>query len=218
MDIVINKFKDCIQCGACCSNAPCDLIPEDLPALLDYFNMGLEDFFSKYLIALPVVSPFKPDVIFMMVPVKVDSEGKRLHKYLADIEYLNYKGKCIFSSDNKCNINEIKPFGGKIMKCPNMTGSGSIQFSKSIYFTYWYNNQHLFKQIFSTRSDLFDALREIYVDAQNEFDKANSIMPIDPKNFIEYDKLKNIADNLITKDVFACFNNSIPIQGWKKLF
>ena len=73
-ELKINEFKECQKCGECCKT-PCDIIPSDLPKILNDFNMSFKTFFKKYLIALLIASPKYADEVLMMVPVKVDSNG-----------------------------------------------------------------------------------------------------------------------------------------------
>ncbi len=208
-DLKINNFNECQQCGDCCKN-PCDLIPSDLPPLFEHFDMSLPQFFRKYLIALIIASPEYADEVLMMVPVRVDSTGNRTEKFLADSEYLNTQGKCIFLRENKCNINELKPFGGRFLQCPKITGSVSIQLYKKQYFAYWVNNQHLFELIFPGFAEIFDELSKI-------FQKRNTIMATQRPS-AEYDQLGQERAKIITQKLFPLFNGSGPNEGTSILY
>ncbi len=203
--IKINNFNKCQQCGVCCK-VPCDLISSDLPPLLERFNMSLTKFFKKYLIALIIASPKYSDEVLMMVPVRVDSNGNRSPKFLADNEYLETQGKCIFLKNNKCSIYELRPFGGRFLQCPKMTGNVSMQLSKSQYFAYWVINQHLFEPIFPGFEEIFNELNEI-------FQRKNKIFATQGKT-LEYDQLHQAQVNIISQKLFPLFNNSTPIKGF----
>ncbi len=200
-DLKINSFNECQQCGDCCKT-PCDLIPSDLIPLLQQFDMSLPEFFKKYLIALIIASPKYADEVLMMVPVRVDSTGNRIKKFLSDNEYLNTQGKCIFLRENKCSINESKPFGGRFLQCPKITGSVEIQLHKNQYFAYWAYNQHLFELIFPGFSEIFHELKVI-------FQRKNEIMAKQGET-IEYKQLHQEQVNIIAQKLFPLFNNSEP--------
>ncbi|MEA3272960.1 MAG: YkgJ family cysteine cluster protein [Patescibacteria group bacterium] len=200
----IRKFDECQQCGECCKT-PCDLIPENLSGLLKKFNMDLSSFFRSYLIALPVASPQFAEEILMMVPVRVSSSGDRSPKFLADNEYLNSAGQCIFLKNEKCAIHDIKPFGGKFMVCGKMTGSVDIQLDKKHYFAFWKNNQHLFEEIFPGFNDIYSKLENIY-------QRKNLLLKTVGKNN-EYNKLHQEQNKKISKELFPLFNGQGPING-----
>ncbi len=207
-DIKINNFNPCQQCGECCKT-PCDLIPSDLPLLLDKFDMPLPDFFKKYLIALIVASPKYADEVLIMVPVRIDASGNRPKKFIADAEYLQTQGQCIFLNKNQCGIHEQKPFGGRFLQCAKITGSVSIQLSKNQYFAYWVNNQHLFELIFPGVKDISNELNAI-------FQRKNDIFANQGKT-PEYDQLHQKQINIITEKLFPLFNNSKPVNGFSVL-
>lgn len=207
-DLKINNFNECQQCGECCKT-PCDFIPSDLPPLLKKFNMSLPDFFKKYLIALIIASPKYSNEVLIMVPVRVNSNGNRSPKFLADNEYLESQGKCIFLENNKCSIHELKPFGGRFLQCPKITGSVSIQLLKSQYFAYWVKNQHLFELIFPRFGEIFNELNKIF-QRKNEIFAKQGKTP-------EYDQLHQIQVNIISQKLFPLLNNSEPTKGFKVL-
>lgn len=208
-DIKINSFNPCQQCGECCKT-PCDLIPSDLPPLLEKFKMDLPDFFKKYLIALIVASPKYADEILMMVPTRVGTTGGRPEKFLADTEYLQSKGQCIFLENNRCGIHELKPFGGRFLQCAKITGSVSIQLSKNQYFAYWVNNQHLFELIFPGFEVISSELNTI-------FKRKNDIFTNQGKT-LEYDRLHQEQVTIIAEKLFPLFNNKNPIKGFSVLY
>ena len=131
----IEEYK-CKMCGECCRHVPCEIIPKDLPKLLERFNMSFKEFFIKYLIAIPCNTGDKADTILRLSPAR-KINGHRFNKYLEDEEYMDYidkGGECIFLQNNKCTIHDIKPFGGRIMKCSKMTGGLTLQLTNSQYF------------------------------------------------------------------------------------
>lgn len=207
-ELSINKIGECRQCGDCCKT-PCDIIPTDLPPLLDKFQMSLSDFYKKYLIALIIASPKYSDEILMMVPVRVNSQGVRYPKYLADNEYLNALGQCIFLKDNKCFINDLKPYGGRFLICEKMAGSVPIQLGKSQYFAYWANNQHLFEIVFPGYDSIFSELKPIYTRMNQ--------LHIEGRRQ-EYNRSLQARAEIITTKLFPLFNNNPPIGEWKVLF
>lgn len=207
-ELSINKIGECQQCGNCCKT-PCDIIPTDLQPLLKKFQMNMSDFYKKYLIALIIASPKYSDEILMMVPVRVNSQGVRCLKYLADNEYLNTPGQCIFLKDNKCSINDLKPYGGRFLICEKMTGGVSIQLGKNQYFAYWANNQHLFEIVFPGYKSIFNELKAIYIRMNQ--------LHIEGRRQ-EYDSGLQARAEIITTKLFPLFNNSSPIKGWKVLF
>ena len=201
----INKFNKCKRCGECCK-IPCDIIPDDLPPLLDRFKMDLQDFFKKYLIALLVTAlPEKLDLILVMVPVSIDSVGNRDARYLADKEYLDSvdskQRHCIFLKDNNCSIYNIKPYGGCFLNCLRMTGSKSIQLSKSQYFPYWARNQQLFDIVFPGFNNIFNELSGIAKKIR-QFRKEN--------NNEEITKLAHYRKEVMVTKLFLLFNKKQP--------
>ena len=207
-DLLINRFMECLQCGECC-DAPCDIIPQDLPRLLERFQLSLSDFYKRYLIALVVKSPRYSGEILMMVPVKVNSQGVRCKKFLADGEYLNTRGKCIFLKDNKCSIHDLKPYGGRFLQCAKITGSAPIALGKSQSFGYWANNQDLFEIVFPGFNNISKDIKEIFqqiekYSALNHPEKVNQ----------EFSKLQEIMNLRL----FPLFNASPPAGNWKVLW
>ncbi len=231
----INGFNDCLKCGECCANTPCDLIPADLSLLLDKFNMSLQDFFQEYLIGLIIGSSKMPDVILMMMPVKVDKNGHRIKKYLADLEYCrDTPGQCIFLDKNKvCSIHDCKPHGGDFLLCQKMTnGPENIQLKKEQYFIYWYHNQYLFDDIFPGFQDIFDQLNQIYkkkyiigIEANKLSQKfkqsSSSYTTQDEQRYqqLEYEfrQHEKTETALITNQVFPLFNGREPVDGYYPL-
>ncbi len=209
MSLVINNFNNCQQCGDCCKT-PCDLIPSDLPDLLKHFGTSLTEFFKRNLIALIIASPNYSDEVLMMVPVRIGLSGNRTKKFLADSAYLNTQGKCIFLVDNKCSINNLKPFGGRFLQCPKITGSVAIQLRKSQYFAYWVNNQHLFELVCPGFSTIFNELKTI-------FKRKNEILEKQKVKTDEYNQLHQAQVDIITKKLFPLFNNSEPENGFSVL-
>ncbi len=208
-ELKINSFNECQQCGVCCKN-PCDIIPSDLPSLLKQFKMSLPDFFEKYLIALLIASPQYADEVLMMVPVKVDSNGNRTEKFLADQKYLNNKGMCIFLKENECSINVIKPFGGRFLQCKKITGSVQIQLQKKQYFAYWHNNQHLFELIHPGFLKLFNELKNI-------FQRKNEILSKKNKANNRYNRLSRQQSKIMEQKMYPLFNNRKPEDGYSVL-
>ncbi len=206
---LLNGFNACQQCGDCCKT-PCDLIPSDLPILLKHFDTSLPEFFKKNLIALIIASPQYSDEVLMMVPVRVGPTGERTKKLLSDSEYLNTPGKCIFLVENKCSINNFKPYGGRFLECSKITGSVSIQLRKSQYFAYWVNNQHLFELIFPGYSKIFHELTRI-------FKTKNEIREQQKAKTSEYNQLHQEQVNIISKNIYPLFNNSGPENGFPVL-
>ena len=210
-EIKVNKFSECQQCGECCKT-PCDIIPENLPPLLEKYDMDLTSFFKKYLIALIIASPKYSDEILMMVPVRVDNRGIRNKKFLADNEYLDTQGACIFLENGKCTIHNLKPFGGKLLLCPKMTGSETVQLPKSQYFAYWASNQQLFEIIFPGYNTVFEELKSIF-DRMNYLNKLDK--NVDRDN--EYNELAGKRIDIISNKLFPLFNNSFPIRSFTAL-
>lgn len=208
-NLPIIQFKECQQCGECCGT-PCDIIPSDLPPLLERFQMNLADFYKRYLIALIIKSPKYTGEILMMVPVRVNSQGVRYPKYLADKEYLdNCRGNCIFLRDNKCSIHDIKPYGGKFLKCARMTESAPIDLGKSQCFGYWYNNQHLFEIV-------FPGYTEIYRDIKENFRQMAQYINTGRQQ--DADRLWQPLRDIISNRLFPLFNGSPPVNGWATLW
>jgi hypothetical protein len=182
------------------------MIPGDLPPLLDKFGMNLADFYKKYLTAIIIRSPRYVHRILMMAPVKVNSDGVRYPQYLADKEYLHSEGHCIFLKDNRCAINDMKPYGGRFMECGKVTGHYPLFLGKSQSFPYWYDNQHLFDLIFPGFNSISAELKKIY----------DEIQPL----YIE-GKVRQIvfqieaANELIKTKLFPLFNNSLPVGGFE---
>lgn len=208
----IEEYK-CKMCGECCRHVPCEIIPKDLPKLLERFNMSFKEFFIKYLIAIPCNTGDKADTILRLSPAR-KINGHRFNKYLEDEEYMDYidkGGECIFLQNNKCTIHDIKPFGGRIMKCSKMTGGLTLQLTNSQYFIYWYNNQKIFYELSNDIKNDLKEIESLYKLADEKYEeglknndsikiykeyvkKADDII----KNKLKYDlnKLGNINNNL----------------------
>lgn len=198
-------MNKCQQCGDCCRKNPCDIIPYDLLPLLDRFKMNLRRFYEEYLIALMIKPPHSLDVpIFMMVPVKVDSQGKRYPKYLADIEYIDsQKGPCIFLKDNKCSIHDLKPYGGRLLECKKMTGGVSNKLSKNQCLNFWVNSQHLFEKIFPGFTNTYKELKVFFIKIQ----QVHSV------GRLQEPKILSESEKGILEKLYLLFNGIPPVQG-----
>lgn len=204
----INEYE-CKMCGKCCRYMPCELIPTDIPVLLQRFQMSFKEFFMKYLIAIPCTCGDKADVILRLSPVRVKA-CKRYNIYIENQDYVDdveKEGECVFLQDNKCLINDIKPFGGKFMKCSKMTGGLTLQLTNSQYFIYWYNNQQIFYE-------LSDEIEMYLKKAENLYSKADHYYELFEKSkrssseLIEsYEKYSFEAERIMKEDVVAAFNN-----------
>lgn len=201
----IHSFEACKRCSECCKT-PCDIIPSDLPPLLEKFGLDLKSFYKKYLISLIVASPKFSDEVLMMVPVRMDSAGNRTSKFLADQEYLNTPGHCVFLKNNECSIHVVKPFGGRFMVCHKMTGSETIQLDKKHYFAFWRNNQHLFEEIFPGYRDIYKKLNEIYAQKNSTYAKVG--------RDAEYNKLHDKQVKIIVEELFLLINGCQPVGGF----
>ncbi len=204
--MIINKYE-CKECGMCCKKAPCDIIPEDLPIILEKYDLDFKEFFRKYLIVLPTVSNRKADTILRLVPVK-KKLGRRLGYYFADKEYMDEiksEGECIFLENNKCTVHDTKPLGGRIMICPNMADGLSLQLTPEQYFVFWFNNQHIFKELSNEIDSLLIKSRELYSKADTYFNEA-FFKGGDGNTDKMYLKYKEMADSLIYVDLKRILN------------
>ena len=201
----INDYE-CKMCGECCKNVPCELVPEDLPILLSRFEMSFKEFFKKYLIAVPCNTGDKADTILRLSPVRA-KDGERFKTYLEDTDYMeaiDKGGECIFLKDNKCIIHDIKPLGGRIMKCAKMTGGLTLQFTTAQYFIYWYNNQQIFYE-------LSKEVEEVLKEAENLYAKADKcyedyVKLNDDKKIDEYKAYVSKADKLMNNRLKVVLN------------
>jgi len=206
LSIIINQFKECTQCGECCEG-PCELIPSNIPDLLNHFNMNLSEFFKKYLIVASIGPDECADETLMMFPVKCDENGKRINKYFTDEEYLETPGKCIFLNNNKCSIHSVKPFGGAFGKCYKMTESFAIRLPVSGYFAYWYNNQHIFEELFPGYKLIADKLKPIYKKMNDVHRKYYTTGNIKYK--MEYEQLARLRDSIKYNEIKPHINSSL---------
>lgn len=180
----------CKMCGECCRHVPCEIVPEDLPKLLKRFNMSFKEFFIKYLIAIPCNTGDKSDTILRLSPVR-KINGHRVNKYLEDEEYMqdiDKDGECIFLRNNKCTIHDIKPLGGRVMKCSKMTGGLTLQLTNSQYYIYWYNNQKIFYE-------LSEEVKEDLEEAENLYELADEKY----KNGLNNNESVNIYEDYVKK-------------------
>ncbi|MDD6795756.1 MAG: YkgJ family cysteine cluster protein [Clostridiaceae bacterium] len=196
----INNYN-CKMCGECCRKVPCELVPNDIPKLLKKFNMSFKEFFKKYLIAVPSMCGEKPDVILRLSPVR-KINGRRIECFLANDEYMqsiDKGGECIFLSDNKCLIHEVKPLGGRIMLCPKMTNGLNFQLTDSQYYVYWYNNQQIFWELSKKTKEILIVARSIYSQAYTAF---KDYCFSNDNSFLEqYKQLVSKAEKMIKKDL-----------------
>jgi Fe-S-cluster containining protein len=203
-ELRIAGFKACQQCGNCCKT-PCDLVPADLPPLLSSSGMRLDEFFRKHLIALIVAAPEYANEALMMVPVGVDAGGQRPKKLLADKEYVESKGPCIFLRNGKCSIHAQKPHGGRFLTCAKMTGTVSIQLGKSQYYAYWAKNQHLFDIIVPGYLGTFEKIDAICSEMNR--------IPGRERKGKAYTDLSKEREQLWVEAVYPLFNDAPPALG-----
>jgi len=204
-DLKINDLGACEQCAECC-NIPCELIPSDLPPLLKQSGVSLPEFFRERLIAMIIGSRSCADVVLMMAPVKLDAAGHRIQKLLADNEYYHTPGRCIFLRENKCGINEFKPYGGRFLQCYKMTGSVTIRSYWDQYFAHWFYNQHLFEMILPGCAAVFGELRSVF----QRMSQAAAWYGY----AAEYYQLQQARDALIARRLFPLFNGRGPRGGF----
>lgn len=196
----INKYE-CKMCGKCCKNVPCELVPDDLPKLLKRFDMSFKEFFKNYLIAIPCSTGDKADIILRLSPVR-QKNGKRYNVYLEDENYMNEidrGGECIFLKDNKCVIHDIKPLGGRIMKCSNMTGGLTLQLTSSQYFVYWYNNQQIYYELSSEVEKILRWAEYFYYKADKCYE--DYVTSNNDKKIEEYEHYVYKADKLMKAEL-----------------
>jgi Fe-S-cluster containining protein len=208
-DLKINEFSACQQCAECCS-IPCELIPSDLPPLLKQFGASLPGFFREYLIAMFVGSRSCADVVLMMTPVKLDAAGHRMKKLLADNEYSQAAGKCVFLSGNTCRIHELKPLGGRSLQCHKMTGSVKASSNWNQFFAHWFYNQHLFDMILPGVAEVFGELRLVF--------QRMSQAAVWYGYAAEYYRLQQERDAIIAHKLFPLFNGSGPGGGFAVMY
>jgi len=104
------KFE-CKKCGVCCKNAPCLLYPIDLLNLSLHFQISFEELFIKCLVITKYTC--EPNMFVVYPKRKGDTQ------ILMEENWNISENTCIFFDDasNLCIINQIKPYGGKMLHC-----------------------------------------------------------------------------------------------------
>ena len=158
-----NYFNDCERCGQCCK-LPGIFLPEQVEALREQLDLGMETLFRRYLIAELFTPGCDLPPVFMLSPVKVDEAGKRLPKLFADGEYHRIRHRhCIFWHGAKaaCRIYGNKPFGCSVLLCAKMTDSDPLLLRKSYYYQKWLDYQEILFRIFPHMEACMEELRPI---------------------------------------------------------
>lgn len=197
------------MCGTCCRNMPCELIPDDLPILLDKFKMSFKEFFVKYLIAVPCTCGEKSDIIFRLSPVRAVN-GKRYKTFIENQDYVDdvsKEGECIFLKDNKCLVHDVKPFGGRLMKCSKMTGGLTLQLTNSQYFIYWYNNQHIFYELSDEIEYEMKRIQKLYSMADSYYELYEKNEGNDSDLIKKYENCIREAEKIAEYDLKNAFDN-----------
>jgi hypothetical protein len=103
----------CCGRGQCCENAPGWFAPGEMEAAAAWMGMTPDAFFEKYIVLQSVKLPDEPGrpTVEVLVPTKVDSEGKPLLgagcRPPRAYQYMN--GPCVFYKERRCSIHPVRP-------------------------------------------------------------------------------------------------------------
>jgi len=144
------------------------MLPQDLPALLRTYDMSLARFFGKFLVARVIGPPNWPCLLLEMAPAQVHPSGRRQSPFLPGTAEDRDDGHCIFYEEAAgCLVHAAKPTGGRVFRCPDMTGAAPIFINKAMRAPYWNANQHLFEVLFPGYGSLHAQMRPLYLRARS---------------------------------------------------
>lgn len=109
----------CEKCGKCCNRYPCDLTFDELPGIAKRLDLGIVEFFEKYLLWDYYIgdgeNDSEDDVYFIVFRRKDPREEKGK---MTTWEWAFQESPCIFlTKDNLCSIHEFKPETGRRQGC-----------------------------------------------------------------------------------------------------
>lgn len=175
----LNKyFQPCVNCGECCK-IPGVFIPEQIDILAKRFNLSRRQLFDRYLIAELCAPNDSHTPIFVLSPVKADTNGVRLSQKIFDDVYVNIRdSNCIFRDTklNKCSIHEHKPFACALLLCPKMTRDKSISLEKSFYYNKWKDAQEIIFSMFPGLNSIYEKLNESVTGIGKSLEMRNKII------------------------------------------
>ncbi len=110
----------CKRCGKCCTQYPCNLLPQDIPRIAQYLGITDQEVIDQYLIIDYYATQFPEDMYFLVPKRENDHPNVRF----ASFGWAFQRISCVFflpprKVSTACRIHEVKPFGGQHMECWN---------------------------------------------------------------------------------------------------
>jgi len=110
-------LKPCLQCGKCCITHPCALAPDDLTNVARFLYLSEKGLFNRFLVLDYVLD--SSEKRYYLCPARKDDRPGRI----AAKEWTFLPSPCVFLNDIRCEIEEVKPRGGREFFCHLMTTS-----------------------------------------------------------------------------------------------
>jgi Fe-S-cluster containining protein len=111
------KTEPCHQCGKCCIAHPCALAPDDVANIarfLSFIRRGIIQSIPSF----GLHCRFWREALLPMPRKERRQTRKNCHK-----DWPLLSSPCVFLSNNRCTIEEVKPRGGRELSCRLMTAS-----------------------------------------------------------------------------------------------
>lgn len=171
-------FDPCTNCGECCK-IPGVFLPQQIEALAAHFGLDRKELFNRYLVAELYAPDEHSTPVFMIYPVKVRLDGKRLPQRVFDPAYYQVRYlHCIFRDNlaKACTIDALKPFECAAMLCQKMTGDKPFYVEKAYFYRKWKGAQDLVFDIFPDLRAVWERLEGAMQDLRRSTQERNRIM------------------------------------------
>lgn len=141
-----SKLESCLQCGKCCTTHPCALAPDDLAGIARFLSLSEESVFDRFLV-LDYVADSGERHYYLCPARRGDKPGR-----IVTTDWPFLPSPCIFLSNNRCAIEEVKPRGGREFSCRLMTGSNHdlIRYGKKTAARDWNESSLLIRLLSMT--------------------------------------------------------------------
>jgi len=104
--------KHCVQCGFCCMQRPCVLLPKEIKPIADFLRLSIKELINTYL----VVDKYNDSSHFLMVAKETQMD---LVGQFVSWERTYDEGYCCFfnKETHNCKIYPVRPKEARDSKC-----------------------------------------------------------------------------------------------------
>lgn len=105
--------SECLRCGRCCLQRPCDLTPDDIEKMAKHLGITKQEFFAQYC----VVDSMLPGMDTNSFNIVLRRHSQKPAKFLSWERTYDIDTPCVFYENNGCKIHDCKPRTGVFGKC-----------------------------------------------------------------------------------------------------